>query len=66
MRLSTICSLIDGEKKEEPYVCLDAKYLRSKTVGNIVTLSFSPKAAAMWVKFVLNVSEIILIYYDFK
>ena len=33
IRLSHICSLIDGEKKEGQYVCLDAKYLRGKSNG---------------------------------
>ncbi len=34
VRLSHICRLIDGEKKEGQYVCLDAKYLRGKSTGN--------------------------------
>ena len=34
IRLSHICRLIDGEKKEGQYVCLDAKYLRGKSNGN--------------------------------
>ena len=33
IRLSHICRLIDGEKKEGQYVCLDAKYLRGKSTG---------------------------------
>ena len=33
VRLSHICRLIDGEKKEGQYICLDAKYLRGKTTG---------------------------------
>ena len=33
-RLSNICSLIDGEKKEGQYVCLDAKFLRGKSSGD--------------------------------
>ena len=33
VRLSHICRLIDGEKKEGQYTCLDAKYLRGKTTG---------------------------------
>ena len=33
VRLSHICRLIDGEKKEGQYVCLDAKYLRGKSTG---------------------------------
>ena len=35
-RLSTICSLIDGEKREGEHVCLDAKYLRGKSSGTIL------------------------------
>ena len=31
--LSHICRLIDGEKKEGQYICLDAKYLRGKSTG---------------------------------
>ena len=34
VRLSHICILIDGEKKEGQYICLDAKYLRGKSTGN--------------------------------
>lgn len=34
IRLSHICRLIDGEKKEGQYVCLDAKYLRGKSNGD--------------------------------
>ena len=33
MRLSSICSLIDGEKKEGQQLCLDAKFLRGKSAG---------------------------------
>ena len=33
VRLSHICRLIDGEKKEGQYICLDAKYLRGKSAG---------------------------------
>ena len=33
VRLSHICRLIDGEKKEGQYICLDAKYLRGKSTG---------------------------------
>ena len=36
VRLANICRLIDGEKKEGQYVCLDAKYLRGKNTGNLV------------------------------
>ena len=33
-RLSSICILTDGEKKEGQNICLDAKFLRGKTEGN--------------------------------
>jgi len=33
VRLSHICRLIDGEKKEGQHTCLDAKYLRGKSTG---------------------------------
>ena len=33
VRLSHICRLIDGEKKEGQFTCLDAKYLRGKSTG---------------------------------
>jgi len=33
IRLSHICRLIDGEKKEGQHICLDAKYLRGKSTG---------------------------------
>ena len=36
-RLSNICSLTDGEKKEGKYVCLDAKYLRGKSTGDFLS-----------------------------
>lgn len=36
VRLSNICRLMDGEKKEGNYVCLDAKYLRGKSSGDIL------------------------------
>ena len=32
-RLSSICALIDGEKKEGQQLCLDAKFLRDKSAG---------------------------------
>ena len=32
-RLSSICALIDGEKKEGQQLCLDAKFLRGKSAG---------------------------------
>ena len=34
VRLSSICILTDGEKKEGQNICLDAKFLRGKTEGN--------------------------------
>ena len=33
-RLSSICTLIDGEKKDGQQICLDAKYLRGKSAGD--------------------------------
>ena len=33
VRLSSICALIDGEKKEGQQLCLDAKFLRGKSTG---------------------------------
>ena len=51
VRLAHICRLIDGEKKEGNYVCLDAKYLRGKSSGDIL-----PKG-----KFVLTGDNIILV-----
>ena len=33
-RLSSICILTDGEKKEGQNICLDAKFLRGKTEGD--------------------------------
>ena len=33
VRLSSICSLIDGEKKEGQQLCIDAKFLRGKSAG---------------------------------
>ena len=33
VKLSHICRLIDGEKKEGQHICLDAKYLRGKSTG---------------------------------
>ena len=36
VRLAHICRLIDGEKKEGQYVCLDAKYLRGKSTGDFL------------------------------
>ncbi len=37
VKLSHICRLMDGEKKEGKYICLDAKYLRGKSSGDILT-----------------------------
>ena len=51
VRLAHICRLRDGEKKEGNHVCLDAKYLRGKTSGDIL-----PKG-----KFVLAGDNIILV-----
>ena len=34
-KLASICTLVDGEKKNGQYVCLDAKYLRGKSIGEI-------------------------------
>ena len=36
LRLKDICQLIDGEKKNEKGICLDAKYLRGKSSAMIV------------------------------
>ncbi len=33
VRLADICRLIDGEKRQGTYICLDAKYLRGKSNG---------------------------------
>ena len=51
VRLAHICRLMDGEKKEGNYVCLDAKYLRGKSSGDIL-----PKG-----KFVSTGDNIILV-----
>ena len=32
--LSDVCRLTDGERKQGKYVCLDAKYLRGKSIGD--------------------------------
>ena len=34
VRLSSICALIDGEKKDGQRICLDAKYLRGRSAGD--------------------------------
>ena len=51
VRLAHICRLMDGEKKEGNYVCLDAKYLRGKSSEDIL-----PKG-----KFVSTGDNIILV-----
>ncbi len=51
VRLTHICRLMDGEKKEGNHVCLDAKYLRGKSSGDIL-----PKG-----KFVSTCDNIILV-----
>ena len=51
VKLSHICRLMDGEKKEGNYICLDAKYLRGKSSGDIL-----PKG-----KFVSTGDNIILV-----
>ena len=51
VRLAHICRLMDGEKKEGKYICLDAKYLRGKSSGDIL-----PKG-----KFVSSGDNIILV-----
>lgn len=35
VRLAHVCRLIDGKKREGQYVCLDAKYLRGKSTGEL-------------------------------
>ena len=37
VRLHSICTLIDGEKRAGNYICLDAKYLRGKSSGEQMT-----------------------------
>ena len=32
--MSDVCRLTDGERKQGKYVCLDAKYLRGKSIGD--------------------------------
>ena len=51
VRLTHICRFMDGEKKEGDHVCLDAKYLRGKSSGEIL-----PKG-----KFVSTGDNIILV-----
>ncbi len=51
VRLAQICRLMDGEKKEGDYICLDARYLRGKSSGDIL-----PKG-----KFVSTGDNIILV-----
>ena len=50
-KLSHICRLMDGEKKEGKHICLDAKYLRGRSSGD-----FLPKG-----KFVSTGDNIILV-----
>ncbi|RHB27299.1 restriction endonuclease [Bacteroides nordii] len=33
LKLRDICQLTDGEKREDKYICLDAKFLRGKSSG---------------------------------
>ena len=51
VRLADICRLIDGEKKQGKYICLDAKYLRGKSSGDVLNEG----------KFVLKGDNIILV-----
>ena len=51
VKLSHICRLMDGEKKDGKHICLDAKYLRGKSSGDIL-----PKG-----KFVSTGDNIILV-----
>ena len=51
IKLSSITSLLDGEKCEGNHVCLDAKYLRGKSTGDILTKG----------KFVKKTDNIILV-----
>ena len=37
VKLSFITGLVDGERREGNYVCLDAKYLRGKSTGEILS-----------------------------
>ena len=48
-RLSSICSLIDGEKKEGQQLCLDAKFLRGKSAGGKeANLSTKEIISSLW------------------
>ena len=51
VRLADICRLIDGEKKRGKHICLDAKYLRGKSSGDVLNEG----------KFVLKGDNIILV-----
>ncbi len=51
VRLADICRLIDGEKKQGTYICLDAKYLRGRSSGDVLSEG----------KFVLKGDNIILV-----
>ena len=35
-RLTNVCQLNDGEKRTEPHICMDAKFLRGKKSGELV------------------------------
>ena len=37
IKLAHICRLMDGEKKEGNFICLDAKYLRGKSTGETLS-----------------------------
>ena len=37
LKLKDICQLIDGEKRTERHICLDAKYLRGKSTGEFLS-----------------------------
>ena len=51
VKLREICTLIDGEKRTEKHICMDAKYLRGKSSGEYLTQG----------KFVTKGSNIILV-----
>lgn len=37
VRLSSVCSLLDGDKMEGQYICMDARYLRGKSSGEYLS-----------------------------
>ena len=37
VRLSSVCSLLDGDKKDGQFICMDAKYLRGKSSGEYLS-----------------------------